>query len=572
MSSTLNLDPLTKTDRPTSHITVQKRKIGPTDLIAVEHGTTKAYFRVDRKQEVMSNDLRNAVYLHENAASVFGGIDHSLPFRIHTDVRTSEVPTCDEAVIANDNVNADKLSTHLASERFLLHHGIEEVTRLDGHLVSFDIVETTPQGYPTVMVTDETDIEVIDESEAAARKSQAGDARNSPGGATPPTPGNNPPPSRASDAGEMDVDIDISPEKPTVSFEEDVAGLTEIKQTARMLLALFDPETRESVITRYGENFGARGGQLLLYGPPGCGKTLVSEAIAYEAANNTNIESEYGEVQFLPVKGGDILSRYPGEAERRVEAVFEEAHRAAQNGFAVLFFDEVETLVADRSDDNLQRHERSLTNAFLQEMGTDKIEDNLLVIGATNMPFSIDPAAARRFPLQQFIPQPGPEVMGEVWEAELSDLQAANDAIELDYNRLGEASVGYTPAEIADRVLGTDLQRQLIKSVVDDNTDAIIPDTEYFLDRLREHRPKTIRQFVTSVRNEADALEGYPEMRDYVADQADRLGLSMQHGSTSGMSDAASDPTALFKELVAAGEQLAGDADDGSESPSDREK
>ena len=205
-------------------------------------------------------------------------------------------------------------------------------------------------------------------------------------------------------------------------------------------------------------------------------------------------------------------------------------------------------------------------------MGTDKIEDNLLVIGATNMPFSIDPAAARRFPLQQFIPQPGPEVMGEVWEAELSDLQAANDAIELDYNRLGEASVGYTPAEIADRVLGTDLQRQLIKSVVDDNTDAIIPDTEYFLDRLREHRPKTIRQFVTSVRNEADALEGYPEMRDYVADQADRLGLSMQHGSTSGMSDAASDPTALFEEVVAADEQLAGDADDGSESQSDREK
>lgn len=493
MSSTLNLDPLTKTDRPTSHITVQKRKIGPTDLIAVEHGTTKAYFRVDREQEVMSNDLRNAVYLHENAAAVFGGIDHSLPFRIHTDVRTSEVPTCDEAVIATDNSDSDRLSAHLASERFLLHHGIEEVTRLDGQLVSFDVVETVPQGYTTVMVTDETEISVIDESEAATRKSQPGGTRDTPGRATPAGPGDNPPPG-ASDAGEMDVDIDISPEKPTVSFEEDVAGLEEVKQTARMLLALFDPETRESVIKRYGENFGARGGQLLLYGPPGCGKTLVSEAIAYEAANNTNIESEYGEVQFLPVKGGDILSRYPGEAERRVEAVFEEAHRAAQNGFAVLFFDEVETLVADRSDDNLQRHERSLTNAFLQEMGTDKIEDNLLVIGATNMPFSIDPAAARRFPLQQFIPQPGPEVMGEVWEAELSDLQAANDAVELDYDRLGEASVGYTPAEIADRVLGTDLQRELIQSVVDTDANAIVPDTKYFLERLREHRPK---QFVS---------------------------------------------------------------------------
>ncbi|MBX0325230.1 ATP-binding protein [Halomicroarcula sp. F13] len=533
--STLNLNPITKSDRPTSQITIQKRKVGSSKLIAAEHKNTKGYFYVDPQQEVMSSDLQNTVYLHENVAELFGGIDHGVPFRIHTDVGLSEVATCEAATLHLQDGNEDQLRNHLKNERFLLHRGLEEVTDVAGTLTAFDVVSLEPYNYTTLVVTDDTDIEFVDASEAERQRSTTGG-----GGRPGPDAGRSPGPG---DDGEMDVDIDVSPEKPTVSFEDDVAGLEDVKETARMLLALFDPDTKQAVTQRYGENFAARGGSMLLYGPPGCGKTLVSEAIAYEAANNTNIEEEYGDVKFLPVKGGDILSRYPGEAERRVEAVFEEAHRVAQDGFAVLFFDEIETLIPDRSDDNLQRHERSLTNAFLQEMGTDKIEDNLLVIGATNMPFTIDPAASRRFPLQQFIPQPGQAVMRQVWEKELSELEAANEAADIDYDRLGEASTGYTPAEIADRVLGTDLQRDLIRSVIDDDRQPVTPDTEYLLDRLDEHQPKTIRQFVTSVRDEADALEGYPEMRDYVSEQADRLDLSMGGGSLAEQLAAVTDGT-----------------------------
>ncbi|NHX40287.1 MULTISPECIES: ATP-binding protein [Haloarcula] len=525
--STLNLNPITKSDRPTSHITIQKRKVGSSNIIAVEHQNTKGYFYVDPEQEVMSTDLQNTVYLHDNAAELFGGINHGVPFRIHTDVGLSEVANCEKATLHLENGNEDRLRSALQSDRFLLHRGIEEVADVGGSLVPFDVVELEPYNYTTLVVTDGTEIEFVDASEAQQRGQRAGrgDGRPTPGG--PPGSGGG----QSGDEGEMAVDIDVTPEKPTVSFEEDVAGLDEVKETARMLLALFDPETKQAVSDRYGESFASRGGSMLLYGPPGCGKTLVSEAIAYEAANNTNIEDEYGDVKFLPVKGGDILSRYPGEAERRVEAVFEEAHRAAQDGFAVLFFDEIETLIPDRSDDNLQRHERSLTNAFLQEMDTDKMEDNLLVIGATNMPFTIDPAASRRFPLQQFIPQPGQAVMSQVWEKELASLEAANGDANIDYDQLGDASIGYTPAEIADRVLGTDLQRDLIRSVIDDSREPVTPDTAYLLGRLEDHQPKTVRQFVTSVRDEADALEGYPAMRDYVSEQAERLDLSIGSGS-----------------------------------------
>jgi len=98
--------------------------------------------------------------------------------------------------------------------------------------------------------------------------------------------------------------------------------------------------------------------------------------------------------------------------------------------------------------------------------------------------------------------------------------------MDIDYERLGEASEGYTPAEITDRVLGTELQRELIQSVVTPG-EPIVPDTEYLLGRLEENEPKTVRQFVTSVRSDMDDLEGYPEMREYVESQAERLDISL---------------------------------------------
>ncbi len=510
----LNLTPILKRDQPTSRIEIGAKKVGPnTDTVEIRHDDRRAFFYVEPVDDSIVDGIGNKVRMHRNVKTVFGGIDRGKDFLVDPDVTKRDVVECSSAKIYTGEIAPDDLEPFLRENDYLLHR-MEEVVPKGDELATFEVAAMEPTDYATLRVTPNTDLEFVDAGEL--RELRATRTAASRGGPGPGGPG------QESEADEEAVQVSLEPKKPTVSFEEDVAGLPEVKRTAENLLALFDPDVRDEVVERYGDEFASRGNSMLLYGPPGCGKTLISEAIAYEAKYNSDIEESYGEVKFLEIKGSDVLSKYSGESEKRVEAVFEKAHGIAQEGFAVLFFDEVDTLVPDRGDDSLQRHERSLTNAFLQEM--NEIEDNLLVIGATNMPFTIDPAATRRFPIQQFIPQPDETVMAEVWRKHLSGM-AGTDGIE--YERLGTRSKGYTPAEIADRVLGSELQRELVESVHLPDREPIEPDTDYFLERLAETEPKTIRQYVASVRTQIDDLEGYPELKRYVEAQAERLDMRL---------------------------------------------
>ncbi len=446
------------------------------------------------------------------------------------------VRACKRATIYAEGVNEEALTSALAERQFLLHP-IHEVVDIGGERVEFVVDELEPRG-TTLRVDEDTEFVFLDEPPASTGPpAGAGDGTDADG-----APGGDGSGGGGAAGDEEEANIDITPQNPTTSFEEDVAGLEEVKNTAEMMLSLFEPDVRDEVVERYGEEFADRGGGMMLYGP-GCGKTLVSEAIAYEAKHNTDIEDSYGEVVFLEVRGSDVVSKYSGESEKNVRAAFEQAHEAAGDGFAVLFFDEVETLIPDRSDD-IQRHERALTNAFLQEM--NDVEDNLLVIGATNMPFSIDPAATRRFPIQQFIPQPDAAVMSEVWRTSLGRIseELGEEAIA----ELGEASVGYTPAEIADRILGSELQRELIESVIDG--DAITPDKEYLMEKLEESEPKTVRQYVSSTMKQASELEGYPEMKRYLEEQAQQI---REENATSANAAATSDGAAGEEGSAASG-------------------
>ncbi|WP_128903754.1 ATP-binding protein [Halorubrum amylolyticum] len=505
----LNLTPILKQDQPTSRIRIGAKKVGPsTNTVEIRHNDRRAFFYVEPVDDSIVDGIGNKVRMHQNVKTVFGGIDRGADFLVDPDAGKRDVVECESAKIHTSEVAPDELGPFLRENDYLLHP-IEEVVPNGDGLATFEVAAMEPTGYTTLRVTPETELEFIDAGELREIR------------ATKPV-ANHGPPSEEGGDGDDEVQVSLEPKKPTVSFEEDVAGLPEVKRTAENLLALFDPDVRDEVVERYGDEFASRGNSMLLYGPPGCGKTLVSEAIAYEAKYNSNIEESYGEVKFLEIKGSDVLSKYSGESEKRVEAIFEKAHGIAQEGFAVLFFDEVDTLIPDRGDDSLQRHERSLTNAFLQEM--NEIEDNLLVIGATNMPFTIDPAATRRFPIQQFIPQPKTEVMAQVWRKHLASMHGTDG---LDYDRLGELSTGYTPAEIADRVLGSELQREFVESVHLPDREPIEPTTDYFADRLAETDPKTVRQYVASVRTQIDDLEGYPELRRYVEDQAERLDMQL---------------------------------------------
>lgn len=516
MSKT-NLQPLTNESQPTSHVKIGESRVDGSNVVRLEHRGTSAFFYAKPVEDFVGG-IGNKVKFHDNVAKLFNGIDFSSPFYVDTQVSKRDVETCRSVELHVRGAPEEKIEAFMRENEYLVHN-IEEVISNGDDLVPVEVYSMEPSGYRTLRVTSDTDIEFVSRSDVEDRSPA------SPGGGGGGEGGGRGGPGGGGGGGEDEVDIDVTPKKPTKSFEEDVAGLDTVKRTARTMLAMFDPDKQSEVKERYGEDFASRGGSMMLYGPPGCGKTLVSEAIAHEAKEETDIEEEYGDVKFLSVKGGDVMSRYPGESERRIEAVFDQAHRTAQDGFAVLFFDEVETLIPDRSDDDLQRHERSLTNAFLQEM--NDVEDNLLVIGATNMPFTIDPAATRRFPIQQFIPQPDAEVMAQVWEVNLKHLPNAD---EIDFQRLGAASVGYTPAEIADRVLGSDLQREFVESVVKPDRDPIEPDTEYLLDWLDDTEPKTVRQYVSSVREQLDDLEGYPKMKEYIEDQAEEHDISLGRG------------------------------------------
>lgn len=179
-----------------------------------------------------------------------------------------------------------------------------------------------------------------------------------------------------------------SVERPRIRFA-DVGGMAACKEEIRMKILY--PLQNPDLFKAYGKPIG---GGVLLYGPPGCGKTLLSRATA-------------GEIKagFIAVGLHEILDMYLGNSEKNLHGLFETARR---NAPCVLFFDEVDALAADRND--LKRSAgRTLVNQFLAELdGSVNNNDGVLILGATNAPWHIDPAFRRpgRFDRVVFVPPP----------------------------------------------------------------------------------------------------------------------------------------------------------------------
>lgn len=177
-------------------------------------------------------------------------------------------------------------------------------------------------------------------------------------------------------------------EHPEVTFE-DVGGMDAVKEEIRMKILY--PLKNPDLFKAYGKKAG---GGVLLYGPPGCGKTLISRATAGEI-----------EANFLAIGIHQILDLYIGESEKNLHRLFE---MARDNAPAILFFDEVDALAADRRDMR-KNAGRTLINQFLAEMdGNVADNDGILILGATNAPWHIDPAFRRpgRFDRILFVPPP----------------------------------------------------------------------------------------------------------------------------------------------------------------------
>lgn len=214
----------------------------------------------------------------------------------------------------------------------------------------------------------------------------------------------------------------------------DVGGLEALKREANM--KIIQPFKNPELFKKFHKQAG---GGILLYGPPGCGKSYFARAIAGEC-----------DAAFYNIGIDDILDMYVGNSEKNIKAMFEtaRAHRPA-----VIFIDEIDAL--GRKRELLKNSALTTTiNAFLAQMdGAESDNENILIIGATNAPWDVDSAFKRtgRFDRIFFIPPPDSVARAEIFALYLDELPIET----LDYEALAAASEGFSGADIkgvVDRV------------------------------------------------------------------------------------------------------------------------
>lgn len=216
-------------------------------------------------------------------------------------------------------------------------------------------------------------------------------------------------------------------EKPNIKWD-DVAGLEGAKESLKEAVIL--PIKFPHLFT--GKRVPWRG--ILLFGPPGTGKSYLAKAVATEANNST----------FFSISSSDLVSKWLGESEKLVKNLFS---LAREHRPSIIFIDEIDSLCGSRSENESEAARRIKTEFLVQMQGVGTNNDGILVLGATNIPWTLDSAIRRRFEKRIYIPLPEEHARSFMFKLHLGS--TPNDLTEADFVTLGQKTDGYSGADIS---------------------------------------------------------------------------------------------------------------------------
>uniref|UniRef100_A0A3B5K316 vesicle-fusing ATPase n=1 Tax=Takifugu rubripes TaxID=31033 RepID=A0A3B5K316_TAKRU len=216
-------------------------------------------------------------------------------------------------------------------------------------------------------------------------------------------------------------------EKPNIKWS-DVAGLEGAKEALKEAVIL--PIKFPHLFT--GKRVPWRG--ILLFGPPGTGKSYLAKAVATEANNST----------FFSISSSDLVSKWLGESEKLVKNLFS---LAREHKPSIIFIDEIDSLCGSRSENESEAARRIKTEFLVQMQGVGNDNEGVLVLGATNIPWTLDSAIRRRFEKRIYIPLPEEHARGFMFKLHLGS--TPNGLTESDFMTLGKKTDGYSGADIS---------------------------------------------------------------------------------------------------------------------------
>ncbi len=275
-----------------------------------------------------------------------------------------------------------------------------------------------------------------------------------------------------------ELDRLIEPRQEPIGFDA-IGGLDSVKKTIHKKIIL--PYQKPSLFKRFRKRVG---GGILMYGPPGCGKTLLARATAGEC-----------EADFFNVSIADVLDMYIGESERKLHEMFE---RARESSPAVLFFDEVEALGGKRQNTRDSTSSK-LVSQFLSEMdGFAQNNHGVLILAATNVPWAVDAAFRRpgRFDRVIFVPPPDVVARKSILEHLLKE-RPTEANIDTDY--LARKTSGFSGADLSELV--ETAVDEAIEESIELEAEQLI-NNAHFKAALKEIKPTTL-EWLKSARNYA---------------------------------------------------------------------